>query len=560
VTGVRFLAAVGIALAGVVAPLSGQLAATRSFEIGPVGAVDPLVPVDTTLTDGPDPDSTTATVAERLVAGARLGSPTTAEEADGPAQQAPQGFPPNADVWGASPNVALGIGEILIVNVIPWAFNEYARNANFSQVNPRSWYENVKHGFTWDDNNFSTNMFAHPFHGNLYYNSGRSNGLSYWQSVPFAFGGSVIWEFFGETHPPAINDWIHTSIGGIAIGESLYRISSTVLDNQATGSERIWRELGAAAMNPVRAFNRLVTGRIGKVYDNPTNPWDHIPPHLSNVLSTGVRVIQDEGRERTDEEGNVVNDGAQVGAFFEVDFQFGGPFQIDRKKPFDFFVMGLQINTKDKQAIGRWQIRGSLAHWDLKRSEDVHHRIFLSQDYDYLNNNAYEFGGQSVSGVLVSGWQLSERWQLLTNVNATGMILGAVNFDGASLQDFPTQERLREYDFGPGVGTQLGGSLVRDATRLVDLSYRVTWLWTVNGAVLTTDEGQVEDNSRHRIQMLRARLRVPIHRNFHLGFDWTGFFRDTRFDDPDFADDLHQFTRELRVFGAWSVGRGSAER
>jgi hypothetical protein len=499
-------------------------------------------------------------VAEQLVAGARLRTPPPGRPGGAPNQQAPQGFPANADAWGASPNVALGIGEILIVNAVPWAFNEYVRNANFSQVNPRSWYENIEHGFTWDDNNFSTNMFAHPYHGNLYYNSGRSNGLSYWQSVPFAFGGSLIWEYFGETHPPAINDWIHTSIGGIAIGESLYRISSTVLDNQATGSERVWREIGAAAMNPVRAFNRLVTGRIGKVYDNPTDPWDHLPPHLSNVLSAGVRVIQDEGRERTDEEGNVVNEGAQVGAFFEVDFQFGGPFQIDRKKPFDYFVWGLQINTKDKQAIGRWQIRGSLTHWDLKRSEKVHHRIFLSQDYDYFNNNAYEFGGQSVSGVLVSGWQLSPRWQLLTGVNATGMILGAVNFDGASLQDFPTQERLREYDFGPGVGTQLGGSLVRDATRLVDLSYRVTWLWTVNGAVLTTEDGQVEDNARHRIQMIRARFRVPIHRNFHLGADWTGFFRDTRFDDPDFADDLHQFTREFRVFGAWSVGRGSAER
>jgi hypothetical protein len=493
------------------------------------------------------------------IEGLKLPVPEELSEPDGPSD-AQEETGPRVDAWGASPNAALGIGEILIVNAIPWAFNEYVRNANFSQVNPRSWYENVQHGFTWDDNNFSTNMFAHPFHGNLYYNAGRSNGFSYWQSVPFAFGGSLIWEFMGETHPPAINDWIHTSLGGIAIGETLSRISSTVLDNQATGSERVWREIGAAALNPVRGFNRLVTGRIGKVYENPENPWDHIPPKLSNLLMTGVRVVQDRGRTRTDEEGNVVNEGAQVGAYFEVDFQFGGPFQLDRRKPFDFFTMGLQINTQDKKPIGRWQIRGSLTHWDLKREENVRHRIYLAQNYDYYNNNAFEWGGQSVGGVLISGWDLSERWELVTTAEARAVILGADNFDGANLQDFPTQERLREYDFGPGVEAGLAVRLVRNELRLIDFSYRPAWLWTVNGAVVRSEAGDVEDSARHFIQVLHARVRVPIHRNFHLGAEWRGFFRDTTFDDADFAEDLHQFTRELLVFGAWSVGRGSSER
>jgi hypothetical protein len=433
---------------------------------------------------------------------------------------------------------------------VPWAFNEFVRNANFSQVSPRSWYENITGGWEWDDNNFSTNMFAHPFHGNLYYNSGRSNGFNYWAASLFAIGGSYIWECCGETHPPAINDWINTSLGGIAIGESLYRISSTVLDNQATGSERVWREVGAFALNPVRGFTRLVTGRAGRVYENPASAYDHLPPHLSNVLSFGVRSVQDEGK----------NEGETTGAFFEVDFQFGGAFQVERNKPFDFFTMGFQLNFRDKQPIGRWQIRGSLTHSVLKDTEKVKHRLLLVQDFDYINNNAFEFGGQGVSGVLLSGWQLSDDWQLVTNVNATFQILGAVNFEGANLQDFPTQERLREYDYGPGLGSRLGVTIVRRNVRVLDLGYRVTWLDAINGAVIRAEDGTVEDQASHLIQAFYGRIRVPVHRNFSLGADFLAYARDTDFDDDDFADDFHQKVRELRVFGAWSVGRGSAER
>ena len=470
-----------------------------------------------------------------------------------PPQSVPDTVPPPprpVDAWGAQKNAALGIGEVLMVNIVPWLVNEYVRDANFAQISPRSWYDNLTGGWEWDDNNFSTNMFAHPFHGNLYYNSGRTNGFSYWGSSLFAIGGSAIWECCGETHPPAINDWINTSLGGIAIGETLYRISSTVLDNQATGTERVWREVGAAALNPVRGFTRLVTGRIGRVYENPESAYDQLPPHLSNVLAVGFRRVRDEGK--TEGVGNT--------AFFEADFQFGNAFQRERKQPFDFFVMGFQLNFRDKQLIGRWQIRGSLTHWDLKDTQNAQHRIFLSQNFDYINNNAFEFGGQSVSGVLLTSWQLSDQWRLVGLVDGTVQIMGAVNFDGANLQDFPTQERLREYDFGPGVGGRLGLTFLRRAVRVFDVNYRLTWMDTVNGAVITTDTGQVDDTATHLIHMFYARARVPVHRNFSLGVDFLGYARDTKFDDEDFADDLHQKVREFRLFGAWSVGRGSAER
>jgi hypothetical protein len=67
-----------------------------------------------------------------------------------------------------------------------------------------------------------------------------------------------MWEEFGEVWAPAPNDFFNTSLGGITLGEILFRFSSLTLDNRATGSNRVVREVGATLINPVRGFNRLV--------------------------------------------------------------------------------------------------------------------------------------------------------------------------------------------------------------------------------------------------------------------------------------------------------------
>jgi hypothetical protein len=102
--------------------------------------------------------------------------------------------------------------------------------------------KNLKHKFLWDNDNFDTNLFAHPYCGRLYFNEAQSNGLNFWQSIPFAVGGSYLWEMVCEKQPPSLNDIdiIATPIGGIALGEMTHRISLRIID----GSERGWRRFG----------------------------------------------------------------------------------------------------------------------------------------------------------------------------------------------------------------------------------------------------------------------------------------------------------------------------
>ena len=78
----------------------------------------------------------------------------------------------------------------------------------------------------------------------------RANGHGFWVSSAYAVGGAFVWECCGETHPMSFNDMISTGIGGMALGEMMYRMSSKILDNSATGKGRFFREAGGVPGRP----------------------------------------------------------------------------------------------------------------------------------------------------------------------------------------------------------------------------------------------------------------------------------------------------------------------
>ena len=53
----------------------------------------------------------------------------------------------------------------------------------------------MEQGWVWDLDDFVVNQIGHPYQGNNYYNSGRANGLSFYESAAIAAFGSATWEF-----------------------------------------------------------------------------------------------------------------------------------------------------------------------------------------------------------------------------------------------------------------------------------------------------------------------------------------------------------------------------
>jgi hypothetical protein len=413
--------------------------------------------------------------------------------------------------------------EVVGINALVWAYDRYIRpfpedekQGEGFRISFNSWWENIKNGFEWDDNNFSTNQFAHPYHGSLYFNAARANGYDFWESMPFSFMGSIIWEYFGETHNPSINDWVATSVGGIAVGEALWRFSSVILDNEKSGSGRGWREVGALAVNPMRGVNRIFTGEFKKVHANPP---DRLPNFFGSEIEVGLRTV---GQDR-------IWDADTTRVYINFDFRYGDPFRGDINKPFDSFDFGLQINFADESVIGRGQAKGLLAGTTISESENSQHILAAYHHYDYVNNRAYQFGGQSIGASLLSRFpsRRENGLELRTRLHLNGMILGATKSDYLSLSG-------REYDYGPGLGFKFDAGLSRRNVSLFYVSHEQYYIKTINGT-----------DSDHNLSITRARLTVPIWGMYGIGLDYQLYLRESLY--TEFAD-VSQRSPEFRVF------------
>ncbi len=230
--------------------------------------------------------------------------------------------------------------ETVGLNVGVWAFDRYIMNEDFAKISLRSIRHNIKNGFVWDNDQFSTNLFAHPYHGNLYFNAARSNGLNFWESVPYSLGGSLMWEFVAEVEPPAINDLLATTFGGIALGEMTYRLSDLVLDDSKRGFGRFAREFLGTILCPVKGLNRMLSGDMWKVKHRyyKYHDYERIPVKFS--IGLGARYLADN---------NQLFKG-EYNPYLDFRLQYGDAFNGENK-PYDYFTARASVSLLNNQPL-----------------------------------------------------------------------------------------------------------------------------------------------------------------------------------------------------------------
>lgn len=148
--------------------------------------------------------------------------------------------------------IAIAAGDVFVINM---AFNSGARiilQEDYSEINLDTMKKNLGRYWCWDKDGFFMNQFGHPYQGSLYFNAGRSNGLHFWQSFLVTAGGSLMWEEFGETTTPAVNDFITTPMCGSLVGEMLHRL---YLDANELCPALAW------LLSPIDAVNATMKGR-----------------------------------------------------------------------------------------------------------------------------------------------------------------------------------------------------------------------------------------------------------------------------------------------------------
>ena len=160
------------------------------------------------------------------------------------------------------PRPFLALAEDLSINALVVSFDYFIGDREWARVSKNDIKRNFRLGWEWDDDSFSGNMFSHPYHGSMFYNAARANGMSYGISLLYPLIGSWSWEMFCENNRPAVNDLFATGIGGSAIGEVTHRASDLVFDNSKRGLERVFHELAGTLLNPVRGFKRFFSGEM----------------------------------------------------------------------------------------------------------------------------------------------------------------------------------------------------------------------------------------------------------------------------------------------------------
>jgi hypothetical protein len=444
----------------------------------------------------------------------------------------------SVDAWGVPVRPVLAIGEIVGINVVTWGLNYYVRDQDFAVVYPKTWWNNISNGFEYDGNLFATNMIDHPYHGSTYYNASRSNGIGYWGSVPLTLAGSFMWECCGERHPMAFNDVVNTTLGGIALGEALYRSSSAVLSNEATGAGRVGREFAGFFLNPIRGFNRLISGRMFAVAPNPADPDDRTPGFFRFSVDAGYRGVDPDTNARDD----------VTGGFFRFRMDFGSPFDGRRGGAFDVFEFDMTMYAGDQNIFGSLAIRGNLLTRDVKRGESSDHVWAVVQSYEYDDVTAYQFGNQNVGARLESRWNLGPNSSAVTRVQGGLILFGTLDSALRPAEEPPSGWNLRPFDYTSGFDGRIEGELTVGRLRFA-AGWRSSWMASLNHN--SVNGGSAD----HWVHQGRLAAHIDVGRLLGLGGEFRMWRRSSDYSVALF-ESVQETVPELRLFGTWILVPG----
>ncbi len=410
--------------------------------------------------------------------------------------------------------------RVIGANVLVWAVDRFVFNYSWSHIGPTSWKNNFKMGWEWDTDRLGMNFFFHPYTGGAYFNSARASGYSYLESVPFVLLGSLTWEYFGETTRPSYNDIINTTVSGSLFGEILYRLTSNILDDRTTGAERFFREFASAILNPGRFISRLVHGELTRA--TTTDVYQREPLNLT--LAAGAHIFN---------KGTTFGTGS-VSGIFNIHLDYGDPFEIRPRKPFDFFKLRLDLSYGKN--VGKKYL-DNLVGYGLLFGKSIHSGnwemlVGAFQHYNYWDSKIFELSALSFGGGIITKWQLSKTSNFQTALHLGIVPLGASNSPHVDIVEAGLH--LRNYDYSGGVEAKFEGTL-----NLANLG-QLTAIYYIYG--LHTYVGPAGNKV---ISVFKPRIAVSLFGNLSLGFEYLLYAKNSQLRD---FPDVHAHNSEQKLY------------
>lgn len=398
--------------------------------------------------------------------------------------------------------------EWVLIQAVPATFNRFIRKDPYSYITFKNFFSHLKlSAWKWDDNQFSTNQVDHPYHGQLYFNSFRSNGYNFYQSSLAAVAGSFIWETAGETQAPAINDFINTSFGGIILGEMTHRVSRNILARNRSGYNRVGNEIVALLVNPLNGLNRFLDGKWGKPVDK-----------YYTTDSSHIHAVFDLGFRRFDAQDGEILQTGRNSLFGRLRFFYTNG-DHNYKRPFDKFSVNLEVGNGDSTFINAINVHALLTGAEFFKSKRGRHFGTLDAHYDTYNNDAFFYGAQSV----VYNWNSD---YLYKNGNKLNLSFGAGAVLLAAVPDpYLLFGDSRNYNYGSGLSYRFKGE--------VNLYRRLRLSADYNGGYFHTISG---NESYYFLHAAAVEANVRIIKRFSLNLSSGYFTLESHYKDPKFAD------------------------
>ena len=340
--------------------------------------------------------------------------------------------------------------ETVGINALVLGWDHYVQQREWTEITNDVLHRNLTGGWLWDNDSFSGNQFAHPYHGSMFYNAAREHGLSYGVSLIYPVVGSATWELFCETNPPAVNDLLSTGIGGAALGEITHRTSDIFFDNTKTGAQRVVREVIGTFLNPVRGLHRIISGEMFHV--NPLDPGKkELPEPYTFQIGIGNRYIHDTGATHP-----LVNQAYHQNApYLDVQFSYGNHYNnLDEGKAtraYDYFDIYALINlAPDHPTIGELDIKGRIGSIQKQLPRQWKLDIGFYQNIKYIDH--YGKYSQAAGNLPIlseatsfgAGFHAVRQGKAITLMQ--DFMLSAVPLGGSTADYYP----LRRYNFGTG--------------------------------------------------------------------------------------------------------------
>ena len=380
----------------------------------------------------------------------------------------------------------------------------------FSKVNIVTWKRTLSagwpwnSGWEWDQDRFGNNFLSHPIMGNFYFNDARSNGYNFWASMPFAFAGSYMWKIFGENGTPEREDIVNTTFDGIVLGEILYRISSNILDDRTRGRERVFREILAGIIDPMRGINRLLQGKTFR----HTNKEIYQKEPLNITLYGGIRNINGQSHSFLS---------GKTSEIFNLQVDYGNPFEVLPKKAFDLFRLRVDMNF----GVGRKFVDNVTGYGILFGHNTQVDKVALLMGgfmyYDYWDNTTFELGTVSLGYGVFSKLPIGKTSNLYTSVH-----LGVVPLAGGSTGPVPDTSQYRDYSYGYGWEGKFEISLVLGKVATIGINYYYFMIHNFNNTgrnEYTPELLQIGTLGTNYTNIFKPRITFQVYKSFSIGLE-----------------------------------------